>query len=63
MQRDAPLPCAGRNCGATDGKHSRECIEEAAACQGWAATAEELATCGPSRLADQGRPLTPSEAR
>ncbi len=63
MQRDAPLPCAGRNCGTTDGKHSRECIEEAAACQGWTPTAEELAACGLSRVADEACPLTPSERR
>lgn len=27
--------CAGKNCGATDGRHSPECLDEAALCQGW----------------------------
>lgn len=33
--RDAP-PCAGRNCGATDGySHSIECLAETCAAQAW----------------------------
>ncbi|WP_313281658.1 Gp49 family protein [Delftia tsuruhatensis] len=45
-----PCKCKGANCGATDGRHSRECIAEAGAAQGWAPTSADYADCGPSRV-------------
>ena len=45
-----PCDCKGANCGATDGRHSRECIAEAGAVQGWAPTSADYADCGPSRV-------------
>src|ERR1700686_2257110 len=35
-------PCMGTNCGTTTAQHSRECLLEAGASQGWAPTSEEL---------------------
>lgn len=42
--------CKGAYCGATDGRHSRECIAEAGATQGWIPTDADYARCGPSRV-------------
>jgi len=44
------VSCKGAYCGATDGRHSRECIAEAGATQGWIPMDADYASCSPSRV-------------
>ncbi|MBK0111044.1 MULTISPECIES: Gp49 family protein [unclassified Delftia] len=50
LQAASAVSCKGAYCGATDGRHSRECIAEAGATQGWIPTDADYASCSPSRV-------------